>query len=506
MPTAQWKSRSHRTSGEQIEEVCPGFALARLDLDAPCGRMVEVRILPATFLLLLLFQAPSQPDPIEESLRRFTAVYSIVEEQYADPIQPQMQIYQGAIPGMLRRLDPYSVFFDAEQFRILQQHQQAKSEGFGTIVSVMPGRVVVLEAFIGSPAARAGIQPGDEILEVNDHRIGRLGVEEIVQVLSAARSQERTQMLVLRPNSSKVERITASPAELSESTVDRRFFLREGIGYLHVTGFESTTAAELKQALEKWGPPLKALVLDLRDNRGGLLNAAMDAAGLFLPPGTLVLTARGRSKEVKRFTVEKADPVGQKLPLAVLVSGRTASAAEILAGALQDHRRGLLVGETTFGKGTVQAVYPLREGTGLALATAFYFTPSGRSIERTRAAQGGIVPDVEVAPSGYTELQAFLEGRGVFLEFARRLHAAGRPVPPDFEISATLLDEFRGFLSQQQIPMGEKLWSDNRNYIRTRLKTEIFNLTFGVARGDEVAAAADPQVQRALELLSAVAR
>jgi len=459
-----------------------------------------VRI-PATLLALLLLQADSKPDPIEESLRKFTAVYSLIEENYADPIDPATQLYRGAIPGILRRLDPYSAFFDAEQFRLLQQHQQAKSEGFGTIVSVTHGRVVVLEAFVGSPAARAGIQPGDEILEVNGQRIERLAVEEIVEVLSAARSQPRTHMLVLRPNSSKVESIVASPAELSEHTVDRAFLLRPGIGYLHVTGFESTTAEEMKQALQQWGPSLKGLVLDLRDNRGGLVNVVVEAAGLFLPQDTLVLTARGRKGEPKRFTVEKAEALAQKVPLVALVSERTASAAEILAGALQDHRRARLVGETTFGKGTVQSVYPLSEGTGLALATAHYLTPSGRSIERGRGGRGGIEPDVAVSPSGYTEYQAFLESRAAFLEFARRVHASGRAIPPNFEVSPEMLDEFRGFLGEMQIPVSEKLWSENRNYIRTRLKTEIFNLKFGVARGDEVAAAADPQVQRALALL-----
>lgn len=385
-------------------------------------------------MVLLLPQAASQPDPIEDSLRKFTAVYSVVEEQYADPIDPQKQMYQGAIPGMLRRLDPYSVFFDAEQFLTLQQHQEAKSEGFGTIVTVMPGRVVVLEAFVGSPAARAGIQPGDEILAVNGIRIGALSVEEIVEVLNAARSQ-RTQMMVLHPAGSRVESITASPAEMSEASVDRAFFLRKGVGYLRVSSFENETSDELKQAIEKWGSRLEGLVLDLRENHGGVLSSAVAACGLFLPQGTTILTAKGRKSEAKSIVVEKADAIGQKLPLVVLVSGHTASAAEILAGALQDLHRARLVGETTFGKGTVQTVYPLSEGTGLALATARYVTPSGRFIERTRTAHGGIDPDVVVLPAGYNDFQAFLENTSAFLEFARQFHAGGRTVPPDFEVT-----------------------------------------------------------------------
>lgn len=460
------------------------------------------RALAAVLLLLVAAKAPSRPDAIEDSLRLFATVYGVIEENYADPVVPENQIYRGAIPGLLRRLDPYSVFFDAEQFRILQQHQQSKSEGFGTIVTVMPGRVIVLEAFTGSPAARAGIQPGDEILEVNGYRLDRLDADQIVQVLSQARSQE-TRMIVLHAANSQIETIVASPAELIERTVDRAFFLSDGIGYLHVTAFENDTVKEMRGAIEKWGPSLKALVLDLRDNRGGILNGATDAAGLFLPEGTLVLTARGRSQQSKEFKIEKADPVGQKVALGVLVSGRTASAAEILAGALQDHKRARLIGETTFGKGTVQGVYQLSQGAGLALATALYFTPSGRLIERTRSPQGGIAPDVLVAPHRYTEFQAFIENSSAFLEFARRLRTAGRSLAPNGEVPAQMLDEFRGFLADQmQAPVNEQLWSENRNYVRNRLKTEIYNLQFGVARGDEVAAAADPQVQRAVEILS----
>lgn len=439
---------------------------------------------------------------LEEAVRRFAAAYSIIEQNHADAVVPEQQFYQGAIPGMLRTLDPYSMFFDAEQFRVLQQHQQSRSEGFGTIVTVTPGRVIVLEVFVGSPAARAGIQPGDELLEVNGFPIDRLGVEEIVQVLTAARARQ-SRLLVLRPNSSKVESIVASPVEMSSETVDRAFFLRPGIGYLHVTSFEAKTAEEVRRAIENFGGPLKGLVLDLRDNTGGVLNTAIDTAATFLPAGTALLTARGRYPEAtKTFTVETAHPAGQSVPLVVLVGPKTASAAEIVAAAFQDHGRARLVGLRTFGKGTVQSVYPLSSGTGLALATGRYVTPSGRFIERTRTARGGIDPDVEVAPHGYNDLQAYLEAYSLFLEFARQYIGNGRVIPADFEVSASLLDQFRGFLSDRDIPIRQKLWSDNQSYFRVRLKTEIYNLAFGVAKGDQVAAAADPQVRRALEVLS----
>jgi carboxyl-terminal processing protease len=446
---------------------------------------------------------PPHQDAVEQSLRILTKVYSTIEQEYADPVLADKEIYQGAIPGMLRRLDPYSVFFDAEQFHALQQQQQSKTEGFGTIVSVAPGRVVVLEVFVGSPAARAGIQPGDDILEVNGFAIARLSTDEIVELLGAAR-QQRARILVLRPNSNRVETIVATPAELTESSVDRAFLLGKGIGYLHVTGFEEKTAEEIRQALEKWGGELHGLVLDLRANHGGLVDAAVNSAGLFLPQGALVLTARGRSTQQKHFLVEKSDPIGQKVPLVVLVSEQTASAAEILAGALQDHGRARLVGLRTFGKGTMQTVYPLSDGAGLALATARYLTPSGRFIERTRTAQGegGIDPDYVVEPFLYNEFQAFLESNALFLEFARKLRAGGRTFREDFEITPELIDEFRAFLSGMQIPVGQQIWSDNVSFIRANLKTEITTLYFGVARGDQVAAATDPQIQRAVEIVT----
>lgn len=459
-------------------------------------------LIAALLLLLLPQQQPVKVEDAEASLKKLTTVYSILEQEYADPISPEKQIFQGAIPGMLQRLDPYSVFFDADQFHTLQQHQEAKSEGFGTIVTVMPGRVVVLQAFDGSPAARAGIGPGDELLEVNGYRIDRLDVDQIIELLTAARSQPRTEMMVLRPNSNRVERITASPAELSETSVDRAFFLRKGVGYLHVTSFEQNTAVETKEAMQKLGE-MRGLVLDFRDNRGGAVNSAIDMCGLFLPKGTKVLTARGRSAEEKTFSVENSDPIGQNVSLVLLVGNKTASAAEIVAGALQDNKRARLVGQTTYGKGTVQSVYPLRDGTGLALATARYVTPSGRFIERTRTANGGIPPDVEVAPFAYTEFQAFLENISAFLEYARKVKGEGATFQPGFEVTPQMVDDFRAFLSEHSFPINEKTWSENRNYIRTRLKTELSNLMFGVAQGDEVAAAADPQVQRAVQLLTA---
>lgn len=460
-------------------------------------------------------QSAPQPTAISEDtiaqLKRFAVVFGALEENYADPVDSPGLIYRAALPGMLRTLDPYSVFFDPDQFRQLQQQQQARVEGFGTVVSVVPGRIVVLEAHIGGPAQRAGIQPGDEILEINGYRIEYLDMPDLVELLTAAK-QAAAQVRFMRYGSAMLQTVTLTPAELAQPSVSRVFMLQPGIGYLKLEGFEGTSAQEVKDGLEKLRKEgMKALVLDLRDNPGGLVDAAIAISGYFLKPGTLVLSARGRAQQEKRYEVA-ADSQPYDCPLAVVVNRKSASAAEILTGALQDHHRATVVGMQTYGKGIVQGVYPLSHSTGLALATAQYFTPGGRSIQRPHAGlkftqsisgPGGITPDVVVEVAGYSDWQAFLESRQAFLEFARAYVGANKDITEKFVVSKDVLEMFKGFLHQNNMGLNESLWSAGVPYIRNRLQVEIFNLALGVAQGDQIAAAADLQIQAAVRSLTA---
>jgi len=288
------------------------------------------------------------------------------------------------------------------------------------------------------------------------------------------------------------------------------FFLQPGLGYVKLDAFETTSAAELREAIEKLrGEGMQKLVLDLRDNPGGMLDAATAICGYFLEPGTLILTARGRAQQDKFLNVA-ADAKPYDFPVAVLVNQKTASASEILSGALQDHHRAVIVGVQTYGKGVVQGVYPLSHGTGLALATAQYFTPGGRSIQRpypglrftsASAGPGGITPDIVVEVAGYNDWQAYLEAGQTFLDFARSF-IAGKTITPDFTVNGDALESFKSFLHQHNIGMNEALWSSNLPYIRNRLRVEIFNLALGVAKGDRIAAASDRQIQAAVAQLN----
>jgi carboxyl-terminal processing protease len=477
--------------------------------------------------LCLLLSPPPPPaasDEVSEQLRKFTDVYSAVEREAAEPVAPERALYQGAIPGMLQRLDPHSVFLDPDQFQQLKELQNSTRKGFGSIVSVMPGRVIVLQVLPGTPAQKAGLGPGDEILAVNSIPLARLDIDQLIELLGQTR-QRQAQLAVRKPGSARALELTLTPQELQSPSVERAFLLRPGIGYLRVTSFDAETGAQIKAAVDKLGgSKLRGLVLDLRNNPGGVLGAALETASLFLKPGSKLLSVRGRAVRATEEQVpENSSPY--VFPMAVLINGRSASASEIVAGALQDHDRAVIVGETSFGKGLVQNVYPLSGGTGLALTTAYYYTPSGRSIQKPLAdtqivsdrgedrkdfrtdsgrlvrGGGGIHPDFEAFPEPLTRFRAVLEASGMFTQFATDYLRRHPGVTPAFEVTAAVLDDFQLYLSARNIRPDVAEWSTEREWIRNRLKSEIFNQALGVERGDEVEAQRDPVILTALQRL-----
>ena len=259
--------------------------------------------------------------------------------------------------------------------------QDSEQKGFGSVVSVLPGQVIFLQTLPGTPSNKAGIQAGDELVAINNIAIQSLEPQQIIQLLTEAR-QQKIIAFVRRQGASHVLQFTLTPELVDNPSVDRAFLLRPGFGYIRVTSWDMQTAKQLHDAIEKLGANnLQALVLDLRNNPGGVVKTALEAAAMFLRPGQRILTAKGRSKQVDSADVPPgANPY--RFRLAVLVNEKTASASEILAGALQDHDRATIVGEPSYGKGLVQSVMPLSDGAGLAITTAFYYTPSGRSIQK----------------------------------------------------------------------------------------------------------------------------
>jgi carboxyl-terminal processing protease len=462
-------------------------------------------------------------------MRPVLDAFALVEKNYADKVTAEQAFYQGAIPGMLRKLDPHSVFFDPGQFEQLRQMQTSTRKGFGSVVSLLPGRVIVLQATPGTPSAKSGIAPGDEILAINNIRLDRLNLDQLIEVLTQSR-QQPAKLVVRRGGNVRLLEFTLVPEEMQSPSVDRHFMLRNGVGYLRVASFDEKTGQEIHEAIEKLGgEKLKGLVLDLRNNPGGVVGAAVETASLFLKPGQTIVTLKGRNVAEKVEKVpESAKPYS--FPVSVLVNSKTASASEIVSGALQDHDRGTIIGEPSFGKGLVQSVFPLTQGTGVALTTALYYTPSGRSIQKPLAQQdyalgettahpnsrteflsdkgrplkggGGIIPDISAQAQGYSRLREALEASGAFPTFATE-YLRNNKVDDKFEVTPKLLDQFQAWLYERQIQPSFAEWSRETDDIRARLKTEIFNQALGVEKGDEIDAQRDPVVQKGLEVVLA---
>jgi carboxyl-terminal processing protease len=482
----------------------------------------------------LFSQSDKPSDEVTTESLKFTEVYEAVEKNFMDRVEPDQAIFDGGIRGMLAKLDPFSAFFDRDQFEMLQQQARGEALGFGSILYVTPGKVLVLQAAQGSPSWRAGLGPGDEIVEINGERVSRLDFQSLIALLQRSRSHP-VRLGVIHPGKLIAQDFELKPAEVALPTVDKDFALSTGIIYLHLTGFEQKTPREVVAALERLDAShAKGLLFDLRDNHGGMVDAAVGVANLFLKPGSLVLTTQGRSMPEKRYQTSSV-PQQFDLPLVVLVNGNTASAAEVLTAALQEHDRAVIAGEPTYGKGVVESVVALEEKTGLALTTGQYFTPSGRSIQRPLpgtafapteentdptpnpgnfhtdagrpiTAGGGITPDVTIPPRPIDPWLAFLNQRGAFTGFAEEYLTLHGKVDESFKPSEAVLENFKEYLVKNRTRVPEEFWVQDQDYLKVRIKTELFNLVFGLARGDEIETNNDPQVQKSTTLFTRIPR
>lgn len=468
---------------------------------------------------------------LRDSLRQFSQVYETVEQNYAEPVNPDKAIYNGAIPGMLRVLDPHSNFFDPKSYSLLREEQRGKYYGVGMQVGPRNNKVIVIAPFAGTPAYRAGIRPGDVIIAVDGKPTDNLSTTEVAEMLKGPKGTN-VKITVLREGTERAIDFNVLRDEIPRYSVDLHFVIRPGIGYMHVSGFQETTEHEVQQALDEMGD-IKGLILDLRQNPGGLLSEGVGVADKFLHRGAVIVSHHGRSSPEKIYRAARGNS-GKDYPLVVLVNRGTASAAEIVAGAIQDHDRGLIVGETTFGKGLVQTVYPLSENTGLALTTAKYYTPSGRLIQRDysgvslydyyynheaaddknpqnrevkmtdsgRAVYGGggISPDVKLDTPKSNKFQDSLLQHYVFFNFGKH-YMIGKHVTKTFEVDDPVMQEFRKYLDEQKVPYTEAELMENDAWVRARIKSELFVDEFGQQDGLRVSAEADPEVQKALDLL-----
>jgi carboxyl-terminal processing protease len=479
----------------------------------------------------ITFTAAAAPqEDLGAGLQTFTKVFNLVENNFADELSADRALYQGAIPGMLRTLDPHSNFLDPKTYQLLQQDQHGQYYGVGMEINMDGPRTIVTQPFVGSPAFKAGIRRGDVIVSVDDRNVEKLSSSEVADLLKGPRGTKVT-VGIHREGADKKLSFLITRDEIVHSNV-KGFLLKPGIGYLHIASFASqNTGRDMERELRQMGEgALTGLILDLRNNPGGLVSEAVTVAGRFLQKGQTVVSHRGRASTEQVFKVKNQSQTSRKYPIVVLVDRYSASAAEIVAGALQDHDRAWILGESTFGKGLVQAQYPLSEGTALLLTIAKYHTPSGRLIQRDYAHRsffdyyshrdteakdirdvkttdsgrtvyggGGITPDEKFVTPKANVFQVRMLNRRAFINFASDWFAGKTPsLDADWKPNETILAQFRDFLVKRNLTFAASDLEENRQWITNQIQVEMYLRAFDKITADRLAAQIDPEVQKGI--------
>ena len=488
-------------------------------------------------------------DEVEARYRVFTAALAAVESQYVGPVESDRLVYS-SINGLLNTLDPHSSFFDPRSYAQMRERQEGHYYGLGITIQSIDGDILVGNVFENSPAFRRGIRRGDTIAKIAGESAKGWPSDKAVSKLKGPKGTT-VQVSIKRRGFDELIDLTVERDEVSIPSLQGHFMIDDRTGYIRLRDFSEVTDRDLGRALtDLQGKGMQRLVLDLRDNPGGPLDQAIRVSNRFLPLGDMIVYTRGRTRHSDEDYHAAEPATVPALPMIVLVNRNSASASEIVSGALQDHDRALVVGETTFGKALVQSLYRIAGEAGLALTTAHYFTPSGRMIQRpwdgtfdeylsysyrdqeqprehksdqlkktdggrTVYGGGGIEPDRRmVGPiEGFnpTRFGRLLHGRQVFADFAQRFSAQGdtritggkdrRLVARNFTVDDAMIEDFKGFVTNEaRIPMDAEGWTKDRAFIKAMIRYEIDAALFSTEDARRHLVADDPQAQYALSL------
>jgi carboxyl-terminal processing protease len=471
----------------------------------------------------------SQQD-VDKPLAEFTTLLDLVEENYANPVDSEKAV-QGAIDAMLRTLDPHSHYSDPKAFAQMLEDQRGRYYGLGITITTRFGKVtIVSRPFKNSPAERADLRVGDVISKVNGEPTQGMDLNTVVSKIKGPRGTT-VHISVVRSGMEEPMEMAIVRDEIPKYTINSAFLIKPGVGYIKLDSFAETSGQELKNALRTLNAGnLKGLVFDLRANPGGLLQSAIEVAETFLQKGQLILETRGRTRGSNRSYVSQVVNSSNQFPIVVLVNENTASAAEIVSGALQDHDRALIVGETSFGKGLVQSIYPLENHGALALTTQKWYTPSGRLIQRDYShlsqfdyynhkesgdkitdikhsdlgrivyGGGGITPDYTVKPPVPNDFQTMIANRFAVFTFGREFLAKNPVIQPDLHVSDEMIAEFKSHLQSRNIAFTEKDIQDNLEYLKRAIRYELVYDKFGSSDAARTLLDDDPQVLKAISL------
>ncbi|HDZ26334.1 hypothetical protein LCGC14_0447710 [marine sediment metagenome] len=502
-----------------------------------------------TLIFVLILVPARNEDTWSSYFDKVSSIVFLIEENYFRDID-QEELAYSSIKGMLQTLDPHSYFLDPSHFSRLREEHVGKYHGLGIIIQKQEQRLVVISPIEGGPAYRLGIQAGDIISHINGESTKPITSYEAMLKLRGIKGT-KVNITVVRHGMEKPFELTIVRAEIPLYSVPYSFMLQDEIGYIFIRNFGGTTTKEFEEKMEsliKQG--MKGLILDMRSNGGGTFVQSIEISDEFLSRGTLVVSVKGKNKELNREFRALYDNQYEDIPLVILINRGSASAPEIVSGAIKDNDRGFIVGETSFGKGLVQTVHPLSMNTAVALTTAKYFTPSGRSIQRdytrledyrfTRTVQGerevrytsggrkvlgqgGISPDYEVKFS-FKTITAKLLIKGAFFSYAQKFTNKNTPLskkisfPPksqtqekdsgrkkvvgrDFIVGSLVMEDFKDYLRESKIDYDSDQFEKAKEGIKRELEREIFGSLWGIEEGVKVYRNSDPVVLKAIEVL-----
>jgi len=481
--------------------------------------------------------ASATPDDLEGGMKSVASAYALIEKNFADPVTSEKAFYQGAIPGMLHNLDPHSNFVEPADYKEMQRKQRAAYYGVGMEIvqdSSNNDHVMVMRPFVGSPAWKADLRRGDWICAVDGKDTTAMKSPDVADLLRGPRGTQ-VRITVKREGAPDYISVEVTRSEIETSIVDA-FWVKPTIAYLRLDSFEAQNVSKDVEAdLRKLGEQnVTGMILDLRGNPGGLVNEAVAVAGRFLRDGQIVVSHHGLHEQEQVFRA-KAAAAAQKYPMVVLVDGGSASASEIVSGALQDHDRAWVFGSTTFGKGLVQAQFPLQEGA-LLLTIAHYYTPSGRLIQRdysnssffdyyyakhtdtpdataeiksTDAGRkvyggGGITPDEKYTSTRLSLLQRRLSHIYTFVtyHYGSVFFSGQKPsLPTGWQPSDADLAKFKAWLKTQNIPFTDEEFETNKDWIRGELRYELYFRAFDKQTADRAMWMDDPEIKKGIESL-----
>jgi carboxyl-terminal processing protease len=484
-------------------------------------------------------------DETRDSLKLYTELVTLAHERYGTEVSYRDIVYS-SVNGMLRALDPHTAFLSPEAYEGMREKQQTSFYGLGILVGVRNGQLTVISPLEGTPASRLGIQAGDVISTIEGEPTDQMTLDEAVSKLKGPKGTQ-VKITIVRRGLEQPLTMSVTRAEIPQTTVRQAYMLNPATGYIQLTEFARGTGHEVAEALEKLRQAgMKQLVVDLRNNGGGLLDQAIEVAAQFLPEGSTIVQTRGRTRDSFQSYKASGKYPPLDVPVVVLVNEGTASASEILSGALQDHDRALIVGTPSWGKGLVQTVYNLSYGAGLALTTAKYYTPSGRLIQRDYTSYydyythadagtpeangkpasakdvyhtdlgrdvyggGGITPDVIVKDEELSPFEQFLLSRNAFLNFAVD-YASRHKVTKDWDPEkAKVLDDFGRWVVKEKLATQDEV---DKNLTQPgiqrdsqlQIRAELMNTVSGQEARHRVLAQGDEQLQKALSLFDRAA-